>query len=70
MSTNLVDYFLYSILCLDWFTGACGFVGLVWFVGWDYQAYFSLSIPPKYPKKTNTIILTILKQKSLSNVAY
>jgi hypothetical protein len=70
MSTNLVDYFFVFILWLDWFTGGCGFVGLVWFIGWDYHLPFSLSIPPKYPKKTNTIILTILKQKSFSNVAY
>jgi hypothetical protein len=70
MSTNLVDYFFAFILWLAWFTCCCGFVGLVWFVGWDYQALFSLSFPPKYPKKINTIILTILKQKSLSNVAY
>jgi hypothetical protein len=51
MSTNLVDYFLVIILWLAWFTGGCGFVGLVWFIGWDNQASFSLSSLQNIPKK-------------------
>jgi hypothetical protein len=50
MSTNLVDYFFVFILWLAWFTGGCGFVGLVWFIGWDNQASFSLPSLQNIPK--------------------
>jgi hypothetical protein len=51
---------------LTGFAGGCGFGGLVWFFRWVYPTSFY----PKIPKKISTIINTMTKQKSLSNVAY
>jgi len=65
MSTNLVDYFLVSFCGFIGFPGVCGFCVFVWFFRGEYQPLFS----PQSPKKINTIIHTIPKQKSLSNVA-
>ena len=54
------------------FSGLTGFTGALWFWWFGLVCWVGLSpfFSPKIPKKIITIINTMTKQKSLSNVAY